>query len=124
MIAAFVIAVLAIAVTSSWFWHRFRMDLRRARHGGTSLARLLVARVRRASTIGRIRRARSAGVSVVTSVRGTNPAVVRYDGVVQGTRYDYSDLRSYKRDVGGRRVPHLTARCCGRPPRVGELIKA
>jgi hypothetical protein len=62
------------------------------------------------------------GVSVVTSVTGANPAVVRFDGV-QGTRYDYRDPRRLRADVVARHVHHLATSCCGKPPRVGDTIR-
>jgi hypothetical protein len=70
-----------------------------------------------------VSRARSAGVSVVTSVTGTNPAVVRFDGIQKGTRYDYRDPRALRVDVISRRVHHLATSCCGKPPRVGDTIR-
>jgi hypothetical protein len=119
----FIATVLGIVVTSAWFWRWTRKAQRATTGVGARARRSVVARVLAVRTARRVRIARAEGRSVVTSVRGRDPAVVSYDGVVRGRRYDYRDPRRLRQDVLAGRVHHLATRCCGRPPKVGDSIR-
>jgi hypothetical protein len=70
-----------------------------------------------------VQRARKNGRSIATAVSGRDPTLVEYDGMRQGSFESYRSLSRYKADVQSRRVSHRTARCCGRPPRVGDRVE-
>jgi hypothetical protein len=119
----FIATVLGIVMTSAWFWRWVRKAHRKTAGVGTRTRRSVAARVLAVRTARRVRVARAEGRSVVTSVRGRDPAVVSYDGAAKGRRYDYRDPRRLRRDVLEGRVHHLATRCCGRPPKVGDPIR-
>jgi hypothetical protein len=68
--------------------------------------------------------AAASGDVIAVAAVGMNPSRVTWAGAVDLTTFEYDDLRAYKRDVGSRRVPFRTARCCGGAPKIGTRRKA
>ena len=110
-------------VTSAWLWRRLSRVPKEARQATRRARRSLASRMLQVRRRRQVGHARAEGVSVVTSVTGTDPAIVRFDGIEKGTRYDYRDPRRLRADVVSRRVHHLATSCCGKPPRVGDTIR-